>query len=138
MRLSTRMFSVALLAGLLAGALMLSQPAQASDDRGGNWLPIPRLIEKLEAAGYRNIEKIEREHGRYEVRATNRQGERSKLRLDARTGEFVGEQRSYERRDAREGREARNDRNAGNGGECNKRRCRDDMPAAPAAPAGSR
>ncbi len=135
MRLSTRMFSAALLAGLLATALMLSQPARADDDRGGSWLPIPRLIDKLEVAGYRNIEKIEREHGRYEVRATNRQGARSKLLLDARTGEFVGEQRSYERRDVREG---RNDRNAGNGAECNKRRCRDDMPAAPAAPAGSR
>lgn len=135
MRLSTRMFSAALLSGLLAAALMLSQPARADDDRGGSWLPIPRLIDRLEAAGYRNIEKIEREHGRYEVRATNRQGERSKLLLDARTGEFVGEQRSYERRDVREG---RSDRNAGNGGECNKRRCRDDMPAAPATPAGSR
>lgn len=132
MRLSTRMFSAALLAGLLAAALMLSQPARADDDRGGNWLPIPRLIDKLEAAGYRNIEKIEREHGRYEVRATNRQGERSKLLLDARTGEFVGEQRSYERRDSREV------RNTKRGAECNERRCRDDMPAVPAAPAGSR
>jgi len=129
MQLSPRMFSVALLAGLLAAALMLSQPARADDDRGGSWLPIPRLIDKLEAAGYRNIEKIEREHGRYEVRATNRQGERSKLLLDARTGEFVGEQRAYERRDRREV------RNTKSGTECNERRCRDDMPA---APAGSR
>ena len=129
MRPSTPMFSAALFAGLLAGVMMFSPPARADDDRGGSWLPIPRLIEKLEAAGYRNIEKIEREHGRYEVRATNRQGERSKLLLDARTGEFVGEQRSFERRDSREV------RNTKRGAECNERRCRDDMPA---APAGSR
>lgn len=126
MRLSTRVFSVTLFAGLLAGVMLFSQPARADDDRGGSWLPIPRLIDKLEAAGYRNIEKIEREHGRYEVRATNRQGARSKLLLDARTGEFVGEQRSYERRDRREVRSVKG------GVECNERRCRDDIPAAPA------
>lgn len=134
MRISTQMFSFALLASLLAGGLMLFQPASANDDRAGAWLPIPRLIEKLEAAGYRNIEKIEREHGRYEVRATNRQGERSKLRLDARTGELLGAQRR-DGEDASGRYEARNAGRVEGGGECNKRRCRDDMPA---APAGSR
>ncbi|WP_306602733.1 PepSY domain-containing protein [Azonexus sp.] len=134
MRISTQMFSFALFAGLLAGGLMLFQPASANDDRVGAWLPIPRLIEKLEAAGYRNIEKIEREHGRYEVRATNRQGERSKLRLDARTGELLGAQRR-DGEGASGRHEARNAGRAEGSGECNKRRCRDDMPA---APAGSR
>ena len=123
MTFSHRMFSLALVAVLMAGVLSFSQPVLADSDRGGNWLPIPRLIEKLEAAGYRNFEKIEREDGRYEVRATNPQGARSKLLLDARTGEFVGAQRAYERQDARRGETA---------GECNKRRCRDDMPATPA------
>ncbi len=126
MTFSHRMFSLALVAALMAGVLSFSQPARADSERSGNWLPIPRLIEKLEAAGYRNIEKIEREHGRYEVRATNPQGARSKLLLDARTGEFVGAQRAYERQDGRRG---------DGTGECNKRRCRDDMPA---TPAGSR
>lgn len=126
MSLMYRMFSLMLSAGLLAGALTFSQTTRADARQTENWLPLPRLIEKLEAAGYRNIEKIERERGRYEVRATNHQGERSKLRLDARTGERVGPQRSLERRETR---------HAGNGGECNKRRCRDDMPT---APAGSR
>lgn len=134
MRISTQMFSFALFAGLLAGGLLFFQPASASEDRAGAWLPIPRLIEKLEAAGYRNIERIEREHGRYEVRATNRQGERSKLRLDARTGELLGAQ--YRDGEGVSGRhDARHVGRAEGGGECNKRRCRDDMPA---APAGSR
>lgn len=136
MRLSTTIVSIALFAGLLAGAVLLAQPVSADEDRGGAWLPIPRLVEKLEAAGYRNIEKIEREHGRYEVRATNRQGERSKLRLDARTGELLGQR--GERVHSSERHDARNGSNAGNGVECNKRRCRDDLPtAAPSAP-GSR
>jgi hypothetical protein len=136
MRLSTTIVSITLLTGLLAGALMLAQPVSADDDRGGAWLPIPRLIEKLEAAGYRNIEKIDREHGRYEVRATNRQGERSKLRLDARTGEVLAQRHDGEGHSERRG--ERDVRNPGNGAECNKRRCRDDLPATPAAAAGSR
>lgn len=131
MRMSRKIFSGALLAGLLAVGLTPS-PSVRADDLGGSWLPLPRLIEKLEAAGYRNIEKIEREHGRYEVRATNRHGERSKLRLDARTGELVAQRRAFEKGDARE---ARSDERVKIGAECNERRCRDDMPA---APAGSR
>lgn len=122
MSLMYRIFSLTLCLGLLAGTLMFSQTARADASPPESWLPLSRLIEKLEAEGYRNIEKIERENGRYEVRATNRRGERSKLLLDARTGEFAGTQRSFERR---------TDRHVGNRGECNKRRCRDDMPAAP-------
>lgn len=122
MSLMYRIFSLTLCLGLLAGTLMFSQTARADASPPESWLPLSRLIEKLEAEGYRNIEKIERENGRYEVRATNRQGERSKLLLDARTGEFAGTQRSFERR---------TDRHVGNRSECNKRRCRDDMPAAP-------
>ena len=38
-----------------------------------------QIHDKLQAAGYRNIEKIERERGGYEVRATDRNGERVKL-----------------------------------------------------------
>ncbi|WP_353739902.1 PepSY domain-containing protein, partial [Accumulibacter sp.] len=35
-----------------------------------------QVHQKLEAAGYRNVEKIEREHGVYEARATDRNGVR--------------------------------------------------------------
>lgn len=130
MSLIYRMFSLTLSAGLLAGVLMFSQTSRADTDTSGNWLPLSGVIEKLEAAGYRNIEKIEREDGRYEVRATNGQGERSKLLLDARTGEIVAKPRAYERRSRQQ-----SERHGDQGSECNKRRCRDDMPV---TPAGSR
>lgn len=133
MRISTKMFSATLFAVLLAAGLMFFQAAKADDDRAGGWLPVSQLVAKLEGAGFRNIEKIEREHGRYEVRATNKEGQRSKLQLDARTGELLaqrvkGESSSERRDDARDGRKAGNV-NASN--ECNKRRCRDDLPAGP-------
>ena len=132
MRISSKSFSMTLFVGLLAGGLVFFQAASADDDRAGGWLPMSQLVAKLEGVGFRNIEKIEREHGRYEVRATNRQGERSKLQLDAHTGELLAQrvkgQGSSERRDTRELRQAGN---VANSGECNKRRCRDDMPIAP-------
>ncbi len=136
MRISTKMFSATLFAVLLAGGLMSFQAAKADDDRAGGWLPVSQLVAKLEGAGFRNIEKIEREHGRYEVRATNRQGQRSKLQLDARTGELLaqrvkGEASSERRDDAREIQDGRKTGNVNASNECNKRRCRDDLPAGP-------
>lgn len=119
-----------LLALALAGALTGS--AQAGDEHrrsGGRddagWLPIPALVERLEAAGYRNIEEIEREHGRYEVRVTDRNGERRKLHFDARSGAPLGAGRA-------EGVPRAAVVPAADGRECNRRRCRDDLPAAAA------
>lgn len=97
------------------------RPAQAA----GGWLSIPQVHDKLEAAGYRNIEKIERERGGYEVRATDRNGARIKLHLDAQSGAVLD--RRF--RDGHED-EAREDsrRRSRDGVDCNKRRCRDDLP----------
>lgn len=52
---------------------------------------------RLESAGYRNIEKIERESGSYEIKAIDRNGQRVKLYVHSQTGEVMN--RRY--RDAR-------------------------------------
>jgi hypothetical protein len=94
------------------------------------WLSIPQVHEKLEAAGYRNVEKIERERGGYEARATDRQGDRVKLYVNPQTGEIVN-QRGEGRR---HGADADSKRSSA---DCTKRRCRDDLPAQPVSPASA-
>ena len=105
------------------------------------WLSIPELHTKLESAGYRNIEKIERESGSYEVKATDRNGQRMKLYVHPQTGEILSQRGRDSKRDKYgNGDYGNNQRNAT---DCNKRRCRDDMPqpgvpAVPAVPSAPR
>ncbi|MDR2187893.1 MAG: PepSY domain-containing protein [Azonexus sp.] len=117
MKKITAFFASVVLSGVYAAAMI--PPAAAETGQGTEWLPIPKLIERLEAKGYHDVEKVEREKGRYEVRAINRDGERVKLYLDRQSGEQV--ERQHNRRD-------------NNNSDCNKRRCRDDLPGAAAAP----
>ncbi|WP_291987161.1 PepSY domain-containing protein [Candidatus Accumulibacter sp. ACC007] len=97
--------------------------AAAAADR--QWLSIPQIVEKLEAAGYRNIEEIEREHGKYEVRATHRDGKRSKLYVHPQTGEVM----DYRQGERQRASDERGERRSGSA-DCNERRCRDDLPQA--------
>ena len=96
MRTTTLLSAFALGAGLVAGGASLA-PAFAGDSRPASiserqWLSIPQIHDKLVGAGYHNIEKIEREDGAYEARATDRNGERVKLYLNPQTGEFIDRQ----------------------------------------------
>jgi len=143
MRKPNLLFSLALAAVLASGTFV--QPSIAGDARnasapaGAQWLPLGEIVRRLEAAGYRNIEKIEREHGVYEARATDRDGARVKLGIHPVTGEITPR---ASRGDRHEG--ARSQARAADGArapECSKRRCRDDLPtpsAAPTAPAPAR
>ncbi|MBP9805670.1 MAG: PepSY domain-containing protein, partial [Candidatus Accumulibacter sp.] len=89
---------------------------------------------RLESAGYRNIEKIERESGSYEIKAIDRNGQRVKLYVHPQTGEVMN--RRYRdarhdtshdtKRDKYDSGSARN--NPRNSADCNERRCRDDLP----------
>ncbi len=94
------------------------------------WLTIAQVHNQLEAAGYRNIEKIEREHGNYEVKAT-RDGQRVKLYVHPQTGAVL-DMRTHKDKHEDSGFGwgwGRN--NTGKPGvECSQRRCRDDLPAA--------
>jgi len=49
-------------------------------------LTIRDIYDRVEAAGYRDIREIEWDHGRYEVKASNAQGQRVKLYVNASTG----------------------------------------------------
>lgn len=116
---------------LFAGAMFATEtfardnmPATADGER--QWLSIPQIYLKLEAAGYGNVEKIERESGRYEVKATDRNGQRVKLFVHPQTGEVMDRRQRGARADKYDG----NDSASGqrNSAECNERRCRDDLP----------
>ena len=105
MRSPKMMFSLLLGVGLLAGGIALA-PSLADEKRTTpaaerQWISIGQVHQKLEAAGYRNVEKIEREHGVYEARATDRNGVRVKLSINPQTGELTD--RSERRERDREG-----------------------------------
>jgi hypothetical protein len=143
MRKSKIVLSLALVAALIAGGVALvptlaAERGAASGDGPAAWLSIGQVVGKLEAAGYRNVEKIEREHGGYEARATDRSGARVKLDINPRTGEVI-EQRQDGRRHDRGDDEARGGKGGSSSADCNKRRCRDDLPVRPAGtPAATR
>ena len=135
MRASTLVSASLLAAALVAGGVFLA-PSFADDhysDPVGQrpWLSIPQLHDKLVGAGYRDIEKIEREHGRYEVRATDRAGRRVKLHLNPWTGEIDARDRGEIKRGYTESDAVVEGRRGG--AECSKRRCRDDLPQAGSA-----
>ena len=76
MKLSTILSSLALGSALAVGSVALSSSFAGENRtaRAGEhqWLSIPQVHERLEAAGYRNVEKIERERGGYERRGLRR------------------------------------------------------------------
>jgi hypothetical protein len=130
-RITLTLSTLAIVVALVAG-MAFTLPAKASDRKPlatteQTWLPIPQIYAKLESAGYRNIEKIEREHGTYEVRATDRQGARVRLDVHPQTGAIL--ERSA-RRQAQDGTGNRQRPSVN----CNERRCRDDMPTKAATP----
>lgn len=87
----------AVLALLLAGAMppalaqtpaptQMPTAAAPANPAAGALLDIRQVYDRVAAAGYRDIREIELSHGRYEVKASNAQGERVKLDVNARTG----------------------------------------------------
>jgi uncharacterized protein YceH (UPF0502 family) len=111
----------------LLATVFFSMSSHAQDVRSANtdkarWLSIPEVHARLESAGYRNIEKIERESGSYEVKATDQAGRRIKLYVHPQTGEVIDQRQ----RDKYDGGYAKNSQR--NSSDCNERRCRDDWP----------
>lgn len=74
-------------AALAPALAQTSHAALAAEARQGP--SIAEVHERLAALGYSNIDKIEREGRTIEVRATEPNGERVKLRVDALTGDVV-------------------------------------------------
>ena len=115
----------------LLTTVFFSISSHAQDVRSANtdkvkWLSIPEVHARLESAGYRNIEKIERERGSYEVKATDQAGRRIKLYVHPQTGEVIDQRKRDVKRDKYDGGYAKS--NQRNSADCNERRCRDDLP----------
>lgn len=96
MRATTLITTLLLGAGILAGGAVLI-PALAQNGTGSTlgtaattgqdgWLTLHEVQLKLEALGYRELTKIEREDDKYEVKATDPQGQRVEIDVDPVTG----------------------------------------------------
>lgn len=118
------------IAALLA-TVSFSTSSHAQDVRPAGvdrarWLSIPEVHARVESAGYRNIEKIERESGSYEVKATDPAGRRIKLYVHPQTGEVIDQHQRDAKRERYDGNYAKGTQR--NSAGCNERRCRDDQP----------
>lgn len=69
-----------------SAALRRSEFKRDSQRAAMTGLDLEQLLAKVEAAGYRAVRKIEREHDEVEVSADDAQGRPVKLRLDPQTG----------------------------------------------------
>ena len=95
-----RFIAVALLAGSMGlGAYAWAQgagttgpvsPGAPVTGSQAEALPIPALLDKLTAQGYRDIREVERKGDRkVEIKATAPDGRRQEIYVDARTGEIL-------------------------------------------------
>jgi len=122
---TSSLFALLFAGCLMAGGIALT-PAYA-DDKAADWadnntgLSAAQVLQKLDAAGYRQVEKIKRKRDNYEVRTTGRDGERIKLYVNAQTGDILGKRDSDK---ASRNPSSMVQKLVGN---CNARRCRDDI-----------
>jgi hypothetical protein len=108
MRATTLFSTLALGATLVAGGAILApvvlaqmggdaQPAASRQQ----WLSVSEIQQRLEAAGYRDIDKIEREDNYYEVKATDPDGRRVELKVDPTSGDVTKTEVKRDKRDER-------------------------------------
>lgn len=114
-RTKTFLSALAIAAGISAGAAFVA-PAIAQDSSAparerSDWLTIPQIHERVEAAGYPDISEVERERNGYEVKAIDRDGRRVELDVDPRSGEVTDvETKRDKRRDGADAGAAAGDR----------------------------
>ena len=97
MRATTPIPTLALTGGIIgAGAAIAPAFAQNAAPAAtsaapvqSNWMSIKDVLNKLEAAGYRDFREVERDDNRYEVKATDPQGQRVELDVDPVTGDVL-------------------------------------------------
>ena len=101
MRATTLIATLALTAGIIgAGAAIAPAFAQTTAPAAtpatatapvaqSNWMSLKDVQTKLEAAGYTDFREIEREKNKYEVKATDPQGQRVELDVDPVTGDVL-------------------------------------------------
>lgn len=124
--------SISLVAGGVATVPAFAQTSKSNSGREvTQGMSIPQVQEKLTALGYRNIDRIKRDHNVFEVKASDRNGGRVKLDVDAQTGEIINKRAENQRRAEHDQRNA--DAGDRTSADCSKRRCRDDQPQQNAA-----
>lgn len=121
-----RTLTIASLLAVVVSISSYAQDARSANTDKAKWLSIPEVHARLESAGYRSIEKIERESGSYEVKATDQVGRRIKLYVHPQTGEVIDQRQRDVKRDKYDGGYAKS--NQRSSADCNERRCRDDLP----------
>lgn len=96
MRATTLIATLALTGGIIgAGAMFVPAFAQnaatatTTTATQANWMTTEQVQTKLESAGYRDFDKIERDSKKYEVKATDAQGRRVELDVDPVTGDIL-------------------------------------------------
>ena len=93
MRATPLIATLVLSAGILGASAALvpafAQSAAVNQASQQQTLTMQQVLTKLEAAGYRDFEKIDRERNKYEVKATDAQGQRVELDLDPITGDIL-------------------------------------------------
>lgn len=103
---TSRLFSILALSATIAGGTAFLTPAfsqtgkpEISYERTD--LTVNQVLVKLMAAGYDNVDKIERERNVYEVRAIDRNGARVRLNIDPQTGDLIKSGRQDTKQDRR-------------------------------------
>lgn len=93
MRTSRLISILAVSAAFVGGASFLtpamSQTGKSDISYERADLTLHQVLVKLSAAGYDNVDKIERERNAYEVRAIDKNGARVKLYVDPQTGDLI-------------------------------------------------
>ena len=97
MRATTLIATLALTGGIIgAGAAIAPAFAQNAAPAAtsaapvqSNWMSIKDVLNKLEAAGYRDFREVERDKNKYEVKATDPQGQRVEMDVDPVTGDVL-------------------------------------------------
>lgn len=92
----TRLLLAATLSTAALAAVTLTAPARAQAPSGAAAvatapapLPLSQVLARLEAAGYTDVQEIERKRRHVEVKATDAQGRRVELRLDPATAQVL-------------------------------------------------
>lgn len=88
MKVSHAILAIAITASGFSSGAFASSSDRAPVDRE-NWLTIPAIHDKVTAAGYSDINEIDRERDGYEVKARDEEGKRVKLYIDPLSGEVL-------------------------------------------------
>ena len=112
MRIKLLISGLALATTLVAGGAVVfpalaQSAAETPATTAASRLNIAQIHDKLAAAGYTSIDEIERKRDDYEVKATDAEGRRVELRVDAATAKIL---KTEVKRDRRE--DKRRDSNA--------------------------